>query len=62
MFLGLLMVTSMVAISLIWYSFVVLIFSSNKVSDCYHQMQKWLEGLAGIIFIAFGAKLVFGDR
>ncbi len=61
-FIGISIIALMVAISLIWYSFVVLIFSSNKFSDYYNQMQKWLEGFAGIIFVFFGVKLVFGNK
>ncbi len=61
-FIGILIVALMVLISLIWYSLVVLIFSSNTFSYHYNRMQGWLEGFAGIIFIAFGVKLVFGSR
>lgn len=61
-FIGILIVTLMVVISMIWYSFVVLIFSSNKISNYYSQMKRWLEGFAGFIFVCFGAKLVFGDN
>ncbi len=61
-FIGMLIVTLMVVISLIWYSFVVLIFSSKKFGDCYKRIQKWVEGFAGIIFVAFGAKLVFENK
>jgi len=61
-FMGLLIVSLMVGLSLIWYSFVVLIFSSHKFSGFYNQMQRWLEGIAGIIFVAFGAKLIFDNR
>ncbi len=61
-FVGIFIITLMVAISLIWYSFVVLIFSSHKFSTYYNQLQKWLEGFAGIIFIVFGAKLVFNSK
>ena len=60
--IGIFIVTLMVAISLIWYFFVVLLFSSDKVSNYYNRMQKWLEGFAGIIFLAFGAKLVFANK
>ena len=59
---GMLIVTLMVVISLIWYSFVVFIFSSKKFGDCYKRIQKWVEGFAGIIFVAFGAKLVFENK
>ena len=60
--IGIFIVTLMVVISLIWYFFIVLLFSSNKVSNYYNRMQKWLEGFAGIIFLAFGAKLVFANK
>lgn len=60
--IGIFIVTLMVAISLIWYFFVVLLFSSDKVSDYYNRMQKWLEGFAGIVFLVFGAKLVFANK
>jgi hypothetical protein len=45
-------------ISLAWYSFVVLVFSLPQFSRGYRRVQKWTEGVAGIIFIAFGAKLI----
>jgi len=62
LFMGILIVTLMVTISLIWYSFVVFIFSSKKFSCYYNQMQKRIEGVAGIIFLAFGAKLIFDNK
>ena len=60
--IGILIVTIMVVISLVWYSFIVFIFSSNGFKYYYNKMQKWIEGLAGVIFIGFGAKLVFSDK
>ncbi len=60
--IGIFIVTLMVVISLIWYFFIVLLFSSDKVSDYYNRMQKWLEGFAGIVFLVFGAKLVFANK
>lgn len=59
---GLLIVGLMVIISLSWYSLVVLIFASKKFVNEYRKMRRWMEGFAAIIFIAFGAKLVFGNR
>ncbi len=61
-FIGMLIGTLMVVISLIWYLFVVFIFSSKKFSDYYKRMQKWMEGFAGIIFVTFGTKLVFENK
>lgn len=60
--IGIAIVTTMVLISLIWYSFIVVIFSSVKFNHYYNQVQKWVEGFAGIIFVGFGAKLVFGNK
>jgi threonine/homoserine/homoserine lactone efflux protein len=62
LFIGMLIVVLMVIISLSWYSFVVLVFASKTFVAVYETMQKWIEGVAGIIFIAFGAKLIFGNR
>lgn len=59
---GILIATLMVTISFIWYSFIVLIFSSNKIKNIYKKVQGWAEGIAGIIFIVFGVKLVFGNK
>jgi len=61
-FTGILIVTLMAVISLTWYSFVVLIFSSKIFRHYYHQTQKWLEGFAGIIFVGFGAKLLLNNK
>ncbi len=62
LFIGLLTVGLMVAISLVWYSFVVLVFSHSTFKDYYNQMQNWLEGFAGIVFVTFGVKLVFDNK
>ena len=60
--IGLLITALMVGISLVWYSFVVFVFSSPQFSSGYRRVQKWTEGIAGIIFIAFGAKLIFDTK
>jgi len=60
--IGILIVTLMVVISLVWYSIIVIIFSSNGFKYYYNMMQKWLEGIAGVIFIGFGTKLMFSDK
>ena len=61
-FIGIVIVTSMVFISLIWYSIVVLIFSSKRFNNYYNKMQKWVEGFAGLVFISFGLKLVLSNK
>jgi RhtB (resistance to homoserine/threonine) family protein len=59
---GIMISALMATISFVWYSFVVLIFSSNKFRNAYNKMQSWVEGFAGIIFIIFGVRLVFGNK
>jgi RhtB (resistance to homoserine/threonine) family protein len=61
-FIGISSVIVMAAISLIWYSFVVFLFSSKKFKQSYKRIQKWIEGFAGVIFLIFGLKLVFGNK
>lgn len=60
--IGLLIVSTMAVISLIWYSFVVFIFSSKKFSSFYDRIQKWVEGFAGVVFVTFGIKLIFDNK
>jgi threonine efflux protein len=59
---GIMIVTLMVVISFIWYTFVLLLFSSKKFRNNYSKIQKWIGGFAGIIFLAFDAKLIFGNE
>ena len=58
---GILSVLLMVVISLIWYSLVMLLFSSAAVLKGYQGIQRWMDGIAGTVFIGFGAKLIL-DR
>lgn len=62
LFLGFMIVSLMIAVSLTWYIFVVFIFSSTRFSEYYNRLQKWLEGFAGIVFVVFGIKLIFANR
>ena len=61
-FIGISIVITMVLISLLWYSFIVVIFSSARFNHYYNRVQNWIEGIAGVIFVGFGAKLVFGKK
>ncbi len=60
--IGMLSVTLMASISLLWYSVVVFLFSSKKISSHYGRAQNWIQGFAGAAFIAFGTKLIFETR
>ncbi len=55
---GLISVLLMVVISLIWYSLVMLLFSSAAVAKGYQGIQRWMDGIAGAVFIGFGARLI----
>lgn len=59
---GILTVALMTAISLIWYSMVVLVFASPLFSRAYNRLRSRIEKLAGLIFISFGTKLVFDTK
>ncbi|MEA1910382.1 MAG: LysE family transporter [Spirochaetota bacterium] len=59
---GLIIVALMILISLSWYSFVVLIFSSAKLAGYFKRIQNKIDGFAGVIFVVFGAKLVFKSK
>lgn len=61
-FLGLLSVALMTSISLLWYSVVVFLFSSKKISSHYGRAQNWIQGFAGAAFIVFGSKLIFENK
>ena len=47
----------MFVISLVWYSLVAWLFSLQRFRDGYRKARIWIEGIAGLIFIGFGAKL-----
>lgn len=48
----------MVVISFVWYSLVMLLFSSAAVVKKYQALQRWMDGLAGSVFIGFGIRLI----
>jgi len=62
LFLGMLSVALMMSISLLWYSVVVFLFSSKKISSHYGRAQNWIQGFAGAAFIVFGSKLIFENK
>lgn len=59
---GLIAVLLMVTISLTWYSLVMLMFSSTIVAGGYQKLQRWLDGLAGCVFISFGLQLIMEEN
>lgn len=49
----------MVMITFLWFSFVVLFFSIDKIRAQFLKLGKWLERLTGGVLIAFGVKVAF---
>ena len=48
-----------VAETLIWFSLVATLFSLPWVKAKYQKMAKWIDGIAGTLFVAFGLHLIF---
>ena len=44
-------------LNLVWFSAIVLLFSRLAKAARKNTFQRWLKGITGIVFIAFGAKL-----
>lgn len=59
--LGLTSVVLMATISIAWYAAVACFFSTPRFTGFYRRSGRWIERFAGLIFIAFGARLV-ADR
>lgn len=53
-------VFALVAIeTLIWFSMVAAIFSLPACRKAYQRAAKWIDGIAGTLFVAFGLHLIF---
>jgi threonine/homoserine/homoserine lactone efflux protein len=53
------MVASVGIVALGWYAIVAVMLSMAPIASCYAAARRWIEGLAGALFVAFGAKLAF---
>ena len=62
LFVGMLCVILMTSISLVWYLIVVFILSSKGSQRFFNCIQNWIQPIAGIIFIIYGAKLIFEQK
>jgi threonine/homoserine/homoserine lactone efflux protein len=47
----------MTGLSLIWYGVAACLFSPRPLSVFYRRSRRWMDRSAGLIFIAFGARL-----
>ncbi|MDJ0720801.1 MAG: LysE family transporter [Desulfobacterales bacterium] len=55
--LGLASVALMTTLSLVWYAAVACFFSGARCTRIYQRSRRWIDRTAGIIFIAYGARL-----
>ncbi len=56
--LGLFAIAVMVTISLVWYSLVVCVVSTGRMARAYQRGRRWIDRLAGGIFVLFGCRLI----
>ena len=59
--IGLMSILLMISISTIWYTSVALILSTPKMTNYYQRTGRWIDGLAGCLFVGFGIKLLKGS-
>ena len=55
---GLVAVAEMVAISVIWYGLVVCALTTRRAANVYARMRRWIDRVAGAVFVLFGARLI----
>jgi threonine/homoserine/homoserine lactone efflux protein len=51
-------VVEMVAISVGWYTLVVALLTTRRAAAAYGRLRRWLDRLAGAVFMSFGARLI----
>ena len=55
---GLAAVAVMVAISAAWYAALACLLSTPPMAAAYLRLRRWIDRLAGAVFIGFGARLI----
>ena len=56
--LGLTAIAVMVALSVSWYALVASLCTTRRLSAAYARGRRWIDRVAGAIFILFGARLI----
>jgi threonine/homoserine/homoserine lactone efflux protein len=51
-------IAEMVAISVLWYTLVVTLLTTSRAAAAYVRLRRWLDRMAGAVFMAFGARLI----
>ncbi|WP_316863432.1 LysE family translocator [uncultured Cohaesibacter sp.] len=59
---GLLGVGVMASVSIVWYSLVAFLFTTQRVSKMAHRIRRWIDGIAGLAFLLFAGRLVLDRR
>jgi threonine/homoserine/homoserine lactone efflux protein len=57
---GLVTVAEMVAISVGWYGLVACVISARPVAALFQRGRRWIDRVAGVIFVGFGVRVVAG--
>ena len=57
---GLVTVAEMVVISVGWYALVACVISARPVARLFQRGRGWIDRVAGVIFVGFGARVVAG--
>ncbi|MDN6449844.1 MAG: LysE family transporter, partial [Enterobacterales bacterium] len=48
-----------VAETFVWFSIVASVFALPVMRRGYQRLAKWIDGVAGVLFIGFGLHLIF---
>ncbi|WP_430387761.1 threonine export protein RhtC [Dyella sp. 20L07] len=54
--------TMVIAETLLWFTLVAGVFALPAMRRGYLKLSRWIDGLAGAVFIAFGLHLIFAGR
>lgn len=58
---GVMAVVLMATISMVWYSLVVVVVAQTRAREIYQSMSHWVDRVAGIVFLLFGADLLLSE-
>lgn len=60
--LGLTTICIMASFSTSWYAAVAVMFSSDRMTQAYARLRRWVDCFSGLIFIGFGLKFAAAGR
>jgi threonine/homoserine/homoserine lactone efflux protein len=56
-YLGVAAVVVMTVIVFVWYAFVACVLTTRRAAAAFSRMRRWIDRLAGVAFVVFGARL-----